>query len=64
MDRDDDRTPPAQINRRKYMNVALLVVDEVGFEPFSREDANLFFRLVSYSIATSAAPSASRPTRP
>jgi DNA replication protein DnaC len=30
------------------MNVALLIVDEVGFEPFSREDANLFFRLVSY----------------
>jgi DNA replication protein DnaC len=46
--RQDARTPPAQIKRRKYMNVALLVVDEVGFEPFSREDANLFFRLVSY----------------
>jgi len=30
------------------MNVALIIVDEVGFEPFSREDANLFFRLVSY----------------
>ncbi|MBA3845720.1 MAG: ATP-binding protein [Planctomycetes bacterium] len=46
--RQDARTPPAQVKRRKYMNVALLVLDEVGFEPFSREDANLFFRLVSY----------------
>lgn len=46
--RQDARTPPTQLKRRTYMNVALLIVDEVGFEPFSREDANLFFRLVSY----------------
>ena len=30
------------------MNVALLVIDEVGFEPMSRHEASLFFRLVSY----------------
>ncbi len=30
------------------MNSALLIIDEVGFEPFSREEANLFFRLVSH----------------
>ena len=30
------------------MNVALLIIDEVGFEPMSRVDASLFFRLVSY----------------
>lgn len=46
--RQDAHTPPAHLRRRKYMNVALIIVDEVGFEPFSREDANLFFRLVSY----------------
>lgn len=46
--RRDSHLPPAHLKRRKYMNTALLVVDEVGFEPFSREDANLFFRLVSY----------------
>jgi DNA replication protein DnaC len=46
--RRDARMPPAHLKRRKYMNAALLIVDEVGFEPFSREDANLFFRLVSY----------------
>ncbi len=25
-----------------------MIVDEVGFEPFTREEANQFFRLVSY----------------
>jgi len=39
---------PAQLRRRKYVNVALLVMDEIGFEPMSRQDANLLFRLVSY----------------
>lgn len=46
--RRDARIPPTQLRRRKYMNAALLVVDEVGFQPFDRDDANLFFRLVSY----------------
>jgi DNA replication protein DnaC len=30
------------------MNVALLIIDVVGFEPMTRVDASLFFRLVSY----------------
>ncbi len=30
------------------MNAALVIIDEVGFETFTREEANLFFRLVSY----------------
>lgn len=46
--RRDALMPPAQLKRRKYMNSALLIIDEVGFEPFTRQDANLFFRLVSY----------------
>lgn len=46
--RVDAQTPPAQLKRRKYMNVALLIIDEMGFQAFSREEANLFFRLVSY----------------
>ncbi len=28
--------------------MAFLIVDEVGFEPMDRQDASLFFRLVSY----------------
>jgi DNA replication protein DnaC len=46
--RHDALIPPAQLRRRKYMNVALLIVDEVGFQAFTKEEANLFFRLVSY----------------
>ena len=39
---------PAKLRRRKYINVSLLIIDEVGFEPMSRQEASLFFRLVSY----------------
>lgn len=46
--RRDAHLPPSQLRRRKYMNAALLIIDEMGFEPLSRDDANLFFRLVSY----------------
>jgi DNA replication protein DnaC len=45
--RDGD-LPPQRLRRRKYMNVALLIVDEVGFQPMDRHEASLFFRLVSY----------------
>ena len=31
-----------------HPNVALLVIDEVGLEPMTRQEASLLFRLVSY----------------
>ena len=40
--------PPRRLRGKKYMNVSLLIVDEVGFQPMSRLEATLFFRLVSY----------------
>lgn len=46
--RRDAGVAPARLRRRKYVNVALLVMDKVGFEPMSRQDASLLFRLVSY----------------
>jgi DNA replication protein DnaC len=46
--RKDAGVSPQALRRKKYFNVAYLVVDEVGMEPMSREDASLFFRLVSY----------------
>jgi DNA replication protein DnaC len=46
--RKDADVPPAKLRRKKHFNVALLIVDEVGFEPMSRQDASLFFRLVSH----------------
>ena len=44
----DAEVSPARLRRRKYINVALLVIDEVGFEPMSHQEASLLFRLVSY----------------
>jgi DNA replication protein DnaC len=46
--RKDAHVAPQRLRRKKYFNVAFLIVDEVGFEPMTREDAGLFFRLVSY----------------
>ena len=42
----DAGLPPARLKRRKYMSTALLLVDELGFEPMTRQEASLFFRLV------------------
>lgn len=44
----DAELPPARLRRRKYLSVALLIIDEMGFEPMDRAEASLFFRLVSY----------------
>jgi DNA replication protein DnaC len=46
--RKDAGVSPQALKRKKYFKVAYLVVDEVGFEPMSQQDASLFFRLVSY----------------
>jgi DNA replication protein DnaC len=46
--RKDAHEPPQSLRRKKYFNVAFLIVDEVGFEPMGQQDASLFFRLVSY----------------
>jgi len=46
--RKDAHVALQRLRRKKYFNVSYLIVDEVGFEPMTREDASLFFRLVSY----------------
>jgi len=43
----DAATPPARLRARRYVNAALLLIDEIGFRPLDRLEANLFFRLVS-----------------
>jgi DNA replication protein DnaC len=48
MMRRDAELPPSLLRRKKYINAGLLILDEVGFEPMSRQDASLFFRLVSH----------------
>ena len=52
--RQDAAKPPARLRRAKYMKPAMLIVDEMGFDPFSREEAALFFRLVSYRYGRGA----------
>ena len=39
---------PRRLRREKDMNVALLIIDEVGFQPMNRQEASLFFRMISY----------------
>jgi DNA replication protein DnaC len=46
--KQDADAPPWRLRGKKYMSVSLLIVDEVGFQPMSRLEATLFFRLVSY----------------
>jgi DNA replication protein DnaC len=50
----DAALPPARLKRRKYMSTALLLIDELGFEPMTRQEASLFFRLVSYRYGRGA----------
>lgn len=47
----DAHLPPARLRRRKYLSASLLIIDELGFEPMSREEASLFFRLVTCRYA-------------
>jgi DNA replication protein DnaC len=46
--RQDAEAPPRRLKGKKYMKAGLVIIDEVGFEPMSRQEATLFFRLVSY----------------
>ena len=50
----DAALPPARLKRRKYMSTALLLIDELGFDPMNRQEASLFFRLVSYRYGRGA----------
>ena len=46
--KQDGAVHPMQLKHRKYMASNLLVLDEFGYQSMSREEANLFFRVVSY----------------
>ena len=51
---DTEHLPPTRLKKRKYMSTALLLIDEMGYDPMSRDDASLFFRLVSYRYGRGA----------
>ncbi len=46
--KQDAEIPPRRLKGKKYLKVALLIIDEVGFQTLTRLEAALFFRLVSY----------------
>jgi len=46
--RRDADLPPNRLRRKKYVSTSLLIIDEVGFDPMTRHEASLFFRLVSH----------------
>ncbi len=43
----DAAIPPARLRAKRYFNCGLLLIDEIGFRPLDRNEANLFFRLIS-----------------
>jgi DNA replication protein DnaC len=45
--RDAD-LPTRRLRSKKYLATSLVIIDEVGFEPMTRLEASLFFRLVSH----------------
>ena len=45
--RDADR-PPQRLKGVKYHKSSLLIIDEMGFQPLSRSEASLLFRVVNY----------------
>ncbi|NJD09401.1 MAG: AAA family ATPase [Gemmatimonadetes bacterium] len=45
--RDAD-LPTPRLRSKKYLSSSLVIIDEVGFEPMTRQEASLFFRLVSH----------------
>lgn len=39
---------PSRLKHKKYMASNLLILDEFGYQPLDREEANLLFRVVNY----------------
>jgi DNA replication protein DnaC len=50
----DAHLPASRIKARKYMSTALLLIDEMGYDPMNREEASLFFRLVNHRYGRGA----------
>ncbi len=47
----DAELSPAKLKYRKYMAVNLVIIDEFGYQALTREESNLFFRVVNYRYA-------------
>ena len=47
----DAELSPTKLKHRKYMAVNLVIIDEFGYQRLTREESNLFFRVVNYRYA-------------
>jgi DNA replication protein DnaC len=45
--KQDADVPPTRVKGKKYLRNSLLIIDEVGYRDLTRQEASLFFRLVS-----------------
>jgi len=45
--KEDAESPVIRHRRRRYYRSSLVIIDEVGFDPLSAKEANLFFRFIS-----------------
>lgn len=50
----DSELSPSRLKFRKYMSSNLVVIDEFGYQSLTREEANLFFRVVNYRYTHSS----------
>ena len=50
----DAEFSPSKLKHRKYMAAKLLIIDEMGYQAFTQEEANLFFRVVNYRYGRSS----------
>jgi DNA replication protein DnaC len=46
--KQDAEVSPSRLKHKKYMASNLLILDEFGYQPLDREEANLLFRAVNY----------------
>lgn len=49
-----DRNTQARVRSRSYMKNALVIVDEVGYTPVTREECHLFYRFVTHRYERSS----------
>ncbi len=52
--KQDADVSPARLKHKKYTAPNLLIVDEFGYQPLSREESNLLFRVVNYRYQRSS----------
>lgn len=46
--RDNGHSHRSRNQRKKYMRSSVLIIDELGFQAMTREDAHLLFKVISY----------------